>query len=151
MPKILMLHGINHNMFGYREASLYGSASYEQINEAMTETARELGVAIEIYQTNYEGAFVEKIQQAFWDKTDAVIVNPGGWTKYTFGVADALGILQTNHVPLIEVHMSNTFAKHNGEVTGHTSTKASGIIIGMGVLSYTLAVRAAYEMIMQKK
>ena len=149
--KILMMHGINHNLFGHREKNLYGSVTYEEINERMKATAEELGVELEIFQSNYEGAFVEKIHEAFLTNVDAVIVNPGGWTKYHFGVSDALGILKENNIPLIELHMSNTFAKHNGEVIGHTTMKASGILIGMGALTYTLALRAAVEMIKQKE
>lgn len=148
MEKILMLHGINHNMFGHRDVNLYGTVTFEEINEQMMEKAKELGVELEIFQTNYEGAFVEKIHEAYRNKVDAVIVNPGGWTNYTIGVKDAIAILTC---PVIEVHMSNTFKKHNGQVRGDTTVLASGILIGLGVKTYTLGLQAAVELARDRK
>lgn len=137
--RILMMHGINHNMFGHRDPNLYGVVTYEQINERLLKAADELGVELEIFQSNFEGEYVEKIHQAFYDKIDAVLYNPGGWT-HSVGVMDALSILTC---PKIEVHMSNTFAKHNGVVAGTTSKAASSLIIGLGLTSYTAALRSA--------
>ena len=147
MKKVLMMHGINHNMFGHRDEKLYGSVTYEEINERMEQKARELGVKLEIFQSNFEGEFVERVHKAFFEKTDAVIVNPGGWTNYTIGIKDALAILKC---PLIEVHMSNTFRKHGGTVRGDTTMLASGILIGMGAKTYTLALQAAAELIEER-
>ena len=121
MKKILMMHGINHNMFGHRDPGLYGTVTFEEINDRLLAEAGRLGVEIEIFQTNSECAFVEKIHQAFWDKTDVVMVNPGGWTNYHLGVVDAIAILKC---PVIEIHMSNTFKKHNGTVNGMTTKLA---------------------------
>lgn len=80
MKKILMLHGPNHNMFGHRDKNLYGTVSYEEINEAMKKVADELQVELEIFQSNHEGDFIDKVQEAYYKKVDAVIANPGGWT-----------------------------------------------------------------------
>lgn len=142
MKKILMLHGINANMFGYREPGLYGTITYEQLNAKLREKAEELGIELEIFQSNFEGAFVEKIHQAFYDKTDAVVMNPGGWTNDT-GVMDAVAILKC---PVIEVHMANLFKKHGGTVTGKTIKNASGCILGQGWLGYITALEAAVEL-----
>lgn len=147
MKRVLMLHGPNHNMFGHRDENLYGTATYEQINEMMEAAARELGLELEIFQSNFEGEFINKVHEAFFNHVDAVIVNPGGWTNHSIAVKDALDILK---VPLIEVHMSNTFRKHNGLVQGDTTKIASGVIIGFGPLTYTLALRAAAEMIQEQ-
>lgn len=144
MKKILMLHGPNHNMFGHRDENLYGVTTYEQINEMMVATAQQLGVELEIFQSNFEGEFINKVHQAYFNHVDAVIVNPGGWTNHSIAVKDALDILK---VPRIEVHMSNTFRKHNGLVQGDTTKTATGVIIGFGAMSYTLALQAAVEMI----
>lgn len=144
MKKILMLHGPNHNMFGHRDENLYGVTTYEQINEMMVATAQQLGVELEIFQSNFEGEFINKVHQAYFNHVDAVIVNPGGWTNHSIAVKDALDILK---VPRIEVHMSNTFRKHNGLVQGDTTKTATGAIIGFGAMSYTLALQAAVEMI----
>ena len=148
MKKILMLHGINLNMFGHRDPSLYGTVTFEQINEGLNSLARELGVELEIFQTNYEGAFVEKIHEAFFNKTDAVLINPGAWTSYSIGVKDAIAILT---VPVIEIHMSNIFKKHGGTVTTLTTQLAVGAIVGLGSISYTLALRAAVELIQERQ
>jgi 3-dehydroquinate dehydratase-2 len=145
--RVLMLHGINHNMFGHRDPDLYGTVTYERINEDLKQLAEELGVELEIFQTNYEGAFVEKIHEAFYNKTDAVLINPGGWTNYHPGVRDAVAILKA---PIIEIHMSNIFKKHGGTVSTMTTQYAAGTVIGMGARAYTLALRAAVEMIEEK-
>jgi len=105
-------------------------------------------VELEIFQTNYEGAFVEKIHEAFFNKTDAVLINPGAWTSYSIGVKDAIAILT---VPVIEIHMSNIFKKHGGTVTTLTTQLAVGAIVGLGAISYTLALRAAVELIQEKQ
>lgn len=144
--KILMMHGPNHNMFGHRDENLYGTVTYEQINENMMALAEELGVELEIFQSNFEGEFINKVHEAFYNKTDAVLVNPGGWTNHSIAVKDALDILKC---PKIEIHMSNTFKKHNGMVQGDTTKTASGVIIGFGARTYTLALRAAYEMVLE--
>lgn len=144
MKKVLMMHGPNHNMFGHRDENLYGVTTYEEINQMMKDAAQELGVGLEIFQSNYEGDFISKVHEAFFNHVDAVIVNPGGWTNNTMAVKDALDILK---VPRIEVHMSNTFRKHNGKVQGDTTKTATGVIIGFGAMTYTLALRAAVEMI----
>lgn len=151
MPKILMLHGPNHNMFGHREPSLYGTITYEELNEKLIKLADELGVELEIFQTNFEGQFIEKIHEAFYNKVDAVITNPGGWTNYTISVKDAFAILAQNDIPVLEVHMANLFKKHGGTVRGDTSMLAAGILLGMGARCYTLALRAAVEIIEEKQ
>jgi len=138
-----MMHGINHNMFGHRDPNFYGTITYEEINESLKETAAELGVELEIFQSNCEGTFVEKVHEAFLTKVDGVLVNPGGWTNYALGVMDALAILKA---PWIEIHMANTFKKHNGTVNGMTTKLASGIVIGLGKHSYNIALRALVEL-----
>lgn len=143
MKTILMLHGPNHNMFGHRDRALYGAATYEEINAAMQKTAEELGVELEIFQSNHEGVFIDKIHEAFYRGVDGVIANPGGWTNTSAAVKDALDILTC---PRVEVHMSNTFRKHGGTVQAQTAVTAAAVIIGGGVAAYTLAVRAAAEL-----
>lgn len=143
MTRILMMHGPNHNMFGHRDPNLYGSVTFEDINRMMEQTAADLGVELEIFQSNYEGAFIEKVHEAFYNHTDAVIYNPGGWTNNTIAVKDALDILTC---PRIEVHMSNIFRKHGGSVTGQTMVGATGVIIGFNWLAYKMALIAAAEL-----
>ncbi|UUZ77867.1 type II 3-dehydroquinate dehydratase [Polaromonas sp. P1(28)-13] len=138
--KILMLHGINHNMFGKRDPAQYGTITLDEINASLSTLGKELGVEVEHFQTNSEAAMCERIHQGFTDKVDAVLINAGAWTHYSYGIRDALAILT---VPVVELHMSNIHAR---EPFRHVSVFAEivkGQICGFGVDSYLLALRAA--------
>src|SRR4030088_1822918 len=102
--KILMLHGINHNMFGKRDPAQYGTITLAEIDAKLQALGRELGVDVVSFQTNNEGAMCERIHQAFAERVDAVLINAGAWTHYSYGIRDALAILT---VPVVEIHMSN--------------------------------------------
>lgn len=140
MKKILMLHGINHNMFGKRDPAQYGTITLAQIDARLQALAEELGVQVDAFQTNSEGAMCERIHRAFEEGQDAVLINAGAWTHYSYGIRDALAILTC---PIVELHMSNIHAR---EPFRHHSVLAeivSGQICGFGVESYLLALRAA--------
>nr|WP_312973282.1 type II 3-dehydroquinate dehydratase [Pseudomonas sp.] len=137
---VLMLHGINHNMFGKRDPLQYGTITLDEIDARLGELAEPLGVEIESFQTNYEGAMCERIHQAYLEGTDAVLINAGAWTHYSYGIRDALAILT---VPVVEIHMSNIHAR---EAFRHHSVFADvvrGQISGFGVDSYLLGLRTA--------
>lgn len=138
--KILMLHGINHNMFGKRDPKQYGTITLDQIDAQLASLAKELGVEIESYQTNCEGAMCERIHQAYVDAVDAVLINAGAWTHYSYGLRDALAILT---VPIVELHMSNIHAREEFRHKSVFAEIALGQICGFGVDSYLLALRAA--------
>ncbi len=138
--KILMLHGINHNMFGKRDPKQYGTITLEQIDAQLAELAKELGVEIDSYQTNCEGAMCERVHQAYTDGVDAVLINAGAWTHYSYGLRDALAILT---VPIVELHMSNIHAREEFRHKSVFAEIALGQICGFGVDSYLLALRAA--------
>ena len=138
--KVLMLHGINHNMFGKRDPVQYGTITLDEINASLVALGKELGAEIEAFQTNSEGAMCERIHQGFLDGVDAVLINAGAWTHYSYGLRDALAILTC---PIVELHMSNIHAR---EPFRHHSVFAEivqGQIAGFGVDSYLLALRAA--------
>jgi 3-dehydroquinate dehydratase-2 len=138
--KILMLHGINHNMFGRRDPKQYGTVTLDQIDAQLQALGKELGVEVESFQTNDEGAMCERIHQAYVEGKDAVLINAGAWTHYSYGIRDALAILSC---PVVELHMSNIHAR---EAFRHVSVFAEivkGQICGFGVDSYLLALRAA--------
>lgn len=138
--KILMLHGINHNMFGKRDPVQYGTVTLAEIDAQLQALGRELGAEVESFQTNSEAAMCERIHQGFTDSLDAVLINAGAWTHYSYGIRDALAILT---VPVVEIHMSNIHAR---EPFRHHSVFAEivkGQICGFGVDSYLLALRAA--------
>jgi 3-dehydroquinate dehydratase-2 len=136
----LMLHGINHNMFGKRDPAQYGTVTLDEINTSLTNLAGQLGVAVSCFQTNGEKEMVERIHQSFLDQDAGVIINAGAWTHYSYGLRDALAILTC---PIVEVHMSNIHAR---EAFRHTSVFADivkGQICGFGADSYLLGLRAA--------
>ncbi len=140
MSNILVMHGVNLNMFGMRDPLHYGTETLEDINRKLSALANELEVHVDFFQSNCEGAFVERIQQAHTDGTDALVVNAGAWTHYSYAIMDALAILR---IPVIEVHMSNVHAR---EPFRHNSVLASvskGSIAGFGADSYLLGLRAA--------
>jgi 3-dehydroquinate dehydratase-2 len=144
MKKILVLHGVNLNMFGKRDPAQYGTITLDEINKKLKELAKELGVELETFQTNHEGAMCEKIHQAHQEKVDAVIINAGAWTHYSYALRDALAILK---VPIIEVHMSNIHAREEFRDYSVISSVARGQICGFGVDSYLLGLRAAWELL----
>lgn len=137
---VLMLHGINHNMFGKRDPEQYGTVTLDEIDAALRHLGGELGVSVESYQTNSEAEMCERIHRAYAESKDAVLINAGAWTHYSYGIRDALAILTC---PVVEVHMSNIHAR---EPFRHVSVFADivkGQICGFGVDSYLLALRAA--------
>ncbi len=138
--KFLMLHGINHNMFGKRDPKQYGTVTLDEINASLVALGNELGVQVEHYQTNHEGEMCERIHQAYRDGVGGVMINAGAWTHYSYGIRDALAILTC---PVVEAHMSNIHAR---EAFRHKSVfveVVKGQISGFGVDSYLLALRAA--------
>ena len=138
--KILTLHGINLNMFGKRDPKQYGTVTLDEINARLTELAQGLGTDIDFFQTNMEGELCERIHQAHQDGVDAVVINAGAWTHYSYGIRDALAILTC---PIIEVHMSNIHAREPFRHVSVLAEIARGQICGFGVDSYLLGLRAA--------
>jgi len=139
MKKVLMLHGVNHDMFGKRDPKQYGTITLAQIDERLQALGRELGVAVTCYQTNHEGDMCERIHQAFTDGDDAVLINAGAWTHYSYAIRDALAILT---VPVVEIHMSNVHAREDFRHHSYVAMAARGTIIGFGANSYLLALEA---------
>ena len=138
--KILMLHGINHNMFGKRDPVQYGTITLDEIDANLRQLGAELGAERASLQTNREGAMCDRSHQGFTDGVDAVLINAGAWTHYSYGIRDALAILTC---PIVELHMSNIHAR---EAFRHQSVFAEivkGQICGFGADSYLLALRAA--------
>ena len=138
--KILLLNGINLNMFGKRDPAQYGTTTLAEIDRQVTALGKELGVDVECFQTNGEQQMVERIHRAHAENVDAIVINAGAWTHYSIGIRDALAILKA---PIVEIHMSNVHAR---EAFRHHSVFAEvvrGSICGFGVDSYLLGLRAA--------
>ena len=137
---VLVLNGVNLNMLGHRDPAQYGTTTLEQIDQQLQTLGRELGAEVTCFQTNHEGAMCERIHQAFRDQVDAIVINAGAWTHYSYAIRDALAILT---VPVIEVHLSNIHAREAFRHHSVIAEIARGQICGLGVDSYLLALRAA--------
>ena len=148
MIKILVLHGINLNMFGKRDPAQYGSVTLQQIDEQLGGLASELNVTVECFQTNHEGVMVEKIHKAHEEGIDAVVINAGAWTHYSYGIMDAMAILTA---PVIEVHMSHVHSREEFRHFSIFSNIAKGQISGFGVNSYLLGLRVAVDILSEEE
>jgi 3-dehydroquinate dehydratase-2 len=137
---ILVLNGINLNMFGKRDPKQYGTTTLAEIDASLIALGRELGATVENFQTNFEGEMVERIHRAHAENVEAVLINAGAWTHYSYGIRDALAILKC---PIFEVHMSNIHAREAFRHHSVIAEIAKGQIAGFGVDSYLLALRAA--------
>ncbi|MCY7372072.1 MAG: type II 3-dehydroquinate dehydratase [Polaromonas sp.] len=146
--KILVLNGINLNMFGKRDPAQYGTVTLDEITSRLETLGKELGTQIEHFQTNCEGQMCERIHQAYRDGVDAVLINAGAWTHYSYGIRDALAILAC---PVVEVHMSNIHAREAFRHVSVFAEIARGQICGFGADSYLLGLRAAVSAVQDLK
>ena len=141
--KILVIHGPNLNLTGLREPGIYGKDTIESINNEISVYAAECGFECEIFQSNHEGAIIDKIHDAI-DNFDGIVLNAGAYTHYSYAIRDAIAAVR---LPCVEVHMSNI---HSREEFRHTSVIApvcAGQISGFGKNSYKLAVSALKNII----
>lgn len=139
--KVLVLHGVNLNMFGKRDERHYGTVTLPEINTALEELASELDCSLTIFQTNHEGEMVERIHAAADEAYDGVVINAGAWTHYSYAIADALAILAC---PIVEVHMSRVFARDQFRSKSVLAPLCAGTIAGFGLKSYLLGLWAIY-------
>ncbi len=137
---ILVLHGINLNMFGKRDPKQYGTVTLAEIDARVQALGQELGAKVECFQTNVDGEMAQRIHRAHAEGVDAVVINAGAWTHYSYGLRDALAILAC---PIVEVHMSNVHAREAFRHVSVFSEIVRGQICGFGVDSYLLGLRAA--------
>ena len=138
-PSVLVVHGPNLNLLGEREPEVYGRSTLKDIDEHLIALGRELGMVVETFQSNSEGAIVDRIQAAR-GKIQALIINPAAYTHTSVAIRD---VILAIGAPCIEVHLSNVYKR---EPMRHHSTIADivvGRIMGFGAESYTLALRAA--------
>lgn len=143
----LILHGINLNMFGRRDARVYGTATLDDINKALYTEAQNLGVQLDIFQTNVEGLMAERIHQALDDGTKGVVINAGAWTHYSYGLLDALDILS---VPVVEVHMSHVAGRESFRHVSVIAPACCGTIAGFGINSYVLGLKALHQVVLER-
>lgn len=136
MKKILLINGANLNMLGIREPEKYGAKTLADIEQAVINKGKELGVEVDVYQSNIEGEIVEKIQQAR-GVYDGILINAGGYTHTSVVIRDAISAVQ---IPTIEVHMTNIHAREDFRHTSLLSGVCKAIVAGFGDESYILAL-----------
>lgn len=139
MKRVLVLHGPNLNLLGQREPEIYGSESLVDIDGRIAALAGELGLEVDCFQSNHEGALIDRIHQAFADGTAGLLINPGGFTHTSVALRDALSALS---IPVVEVHLSNIHARESFRQHSYVSPVASGVVCGFGADSYLLGLRA---------
>ncbi|WPX07844.1 type II 3-dehydroquinate dehydratase [Anaerocellum danielii] len=144
MKKVLVVNGPNLNLLGIREKNIYGSVSYEDVLKSISQKAQELGFEVEFFQSNHEGSIIDKIHSAYFEKVDAIIINPGAYTHYSYAIHDAIKAV---NIPTIEVHISNIHAREEFRHKSVIAPACTGQISGFGIKSYIIALYALKEIL----
>ncbi len=147
MLKILLIHGPNLNLLGWREPGIYGTVGFAEINARMKRTAEEHGAELRVFQSNTEGALVDAIQDARnW--ADGIVINPGAYAHYSIAIRDALSAVK---LPTIEVHLSNIHARDEFRHKLVLTPVCVGMVCGLGWRSYLYAVQALIAILQEQK
>jgi len=140
LRRVLVINGPNLNLLGSREPELYGGETLGQLASRLEAKGREAGVEVVCYQSNYEGALIDRVQAARTEGVDFIILNPGGLTHTSVALRDALRAVR---IPFIEVHLSNIYAREPWRRRSYFSDLAQGVITGLGSRGYDLALAYA--------
>lgn len=135
--KVLVINGPNINFVGIREKSIYGTRTYDDICRDLCAYAKEKGVSLEVWQSNHEGAIIDKIQSIYNSDTDAVIINPGAYTHYSYAIADAINSVD---IPFVEVHFSDINSREDFRKISVTKPSCAAQICAMGEDGYKKAL-----------
>ncbi|MDE6657055.1 MAG: type II 3-dehydroquinate dehydratase [Oscillospiraceae bacterium] len=136
------MHGANLNLLGEREPSIYGNTDFEKLNQHLVNYAESLGLEAEVFQSNHEGVLIDKLHEAR-KEFFGIVLNAGAYTHYSYAIADAIKAIK---IPVIEVHISNIFARDAFRSNSVIAPVCAGSISGFGLLSYDLAIKALSEM-----
>lgn len=146
--RLLVINGPNLNFLGIREKGIYGSSNFESLLQMLDDKAKQLHVELETYQSNVEGELINRIQQAYFDQVDGIVINPGAYTHYGYALRDALASIT---VPKIEVHISNVHKREEFRHISVTAPVCTGQIVGLGLRGYELAMEAIVQMLREEK
>lgn len=141
--KILIINGPNINFLGIREREIYGAESYDYLVKLIEEKAEKENLDIDMFQSNHEGAIIDRIQEAYNDGTEGIVINPAAYTHYSIGIRDALSPLS---IPKVEVHISNIHKREEFRHTCVTTPACDGQICGLGLKGYLLGIDAVKSM-----
>ena len=141
--KFLVINGVNLNLTGKREKGVYGSASLDEINDKIAAYCAANGDSVDFYQSNIEGALVDKLHEAFLNKAyDGILLNAGAFTHYSYALRDAIAAID---IPVAEVHMSNVHAREEFRNKSVLSEVCKGVVCGFGYASYIAAMLGLKE------
>lgn len=141
--KILIINGPNINFLGIREREIYGADNYDYLIQLVEEKAKKENLDIDIFQSNHEGAIIDRIQGAYTDGTKGIVINPAAYTHYSIGIRDVLSVLS---IPKVEVHISNIHKREEFRHTCVTTPACDGQICGLGLKGYLLGIDAIKAM-----
>lgn len=140
--KILVMNGPNINMLGIREKSIYGGETYEDLLTLLKETAQRLGIDMDIFQSNHEGALVDRIQGAYFDQTTAIVINPAAYTHTSVAILDALKAV---NLPTVEIHISDVSQREDFRQISYAGKACEKTIMGKGLQGYVEAMEYLVE------
>ena len=135
--KILVINGPNINFLGIREKGIYGTEDYNYLLDMIAKKGEESGCEIEVFQSNHEGAIIDRIQEAYFDKTEGLIINPGAYTHYSYAMRDALASIT---IKKVEVHISDITKREEFRKNSVTKDACDKQIYGQGLNGYLMAV-----------
>lgn len=135
--KILVINGPNLNFLGIRDKNIYGAQDYEYLKNLIAQKAKETGNEIEVWQSNHEGAIIDRIQEAYFDGTQGIVINPGAYTHYSYAIHDAL---ETIHVTKVEIHISDISQREDFRKVSVTKAACDHQIYGHGLNGYLEAI-----------
>lgn len=148
LVKVLIINGPNINFLGIREKSVYGEEGFAALLKKIEAKAKSIGIEVEMFQSNGEGEIIDRIQKAYFEEMDGLIINPGAYTHYSYAISDALASIE---IPKIEVHISNVHKRENFRHTSVTAPACTGQIMGLGLEGYMCALDAIKTMIKKQK
>ncbi|QFK72150.1 type II 3-dehydroquinate dehydratase [Pradoshia sp. D12] len=137
--KIYLINGPNLNYLGFREPEIYGRTTLADLEESLATQSIKLGAQLVCFQSNYEGAIIDRLYEAETNSASGIILNPGAFTHYSYAIRDAIASIS---VPVIEVHISNVHAREPFRHQSVTAPVTKGQIVGLGLNGYELALRA---------